>query len=381
MYQPLGLLRKTRASLQKKGIFSSLQIIEGSLLTSAHSLRAGPVSDHHRGESVSSRPRHRIDGDFECWNVPDSIPFCNPPLVCCIKYLTQHNLLLISICRANNRGVACKLTHCVKGWSCGASGAFASLGLPPNIESACLIHSIPANREEDILYQNCNAFIYLSGEGICVIEPSLTAVQVLGQRPVYRVRDLFGPAGSRATAYRLLRKLQELGFASETRKRGHFVLRSSVFQPYSLWPHLLPSLRALKEARYFGRAYDGSDVNHARRLLMGSVTLDYRAYELTRFQTPRTFFIYVEDPEGQAKMLRLAGFSEGRKGRVAILPRADGDFEHEIQRLYLDCLAFGGRSTLDAIAIELLYGDELSIRGVFPTDLVIKVREDLPRES
>jgi hypothetical protein len=212
-------------------------------------------------------------------------------------------------------------------------------------------------------------------------KPSLTLVQVLGQRPVYHVSELFETAGSRATAYRLLSKLRELGFASETRKRGYFTLRSSVFQPYRLWPNLLPSLRAFKQARYFGRAYDDSDVNLARRLLKGLVTLDYRAYELTHFQTPHTFFVYVEDADRQAELLEQAGFSEGSKGRVAILPKEGDNFDHEIQRVYLDCLAFGGRSTLDAIAIELLHGDKLSIKGEFPIEPVMKVRDDLPHES
>jgi hypothetical protein len=210
------------------------------------------------------------------------------------------------------------------------------------------------------------------------MEPSLAVVQALGQKPVYRASELFGPAGSRATAYRFIRRLQELGLAAETQRRGHFTVRSSAFQPYQTLVQLLPSLRALKQARYFGRAYDESDVNYARRSLRGMATLDYRAYELTRFQTPHTFFVYAEDPDQQAKSLRSAGFSEGSKGRVAILPKEGGTFENEIQRVYLDCLAFGGRSTLDAIAIELLYGDRLSVRGEFPTDLVLKVREDLP---
>ncbi len=56
----------------------------------------------------------------------------------------------------------------------------------------------------------------------------------------------------------------------------------------------------------------------------------------------------------------------------------EGGFENEVQRVYLDCLAFGGRSTLDAIAIELLQGDQLEVKGEFPTELVLKVREDLP---
>lgn len=207
---------------------------------------------------------------------------------------------------------------------------------------------------------------------------SLVAVfQALGQKPVYHISELFGPAGSRATAYRILQRLQELGFASETRRRGYFTVRSSAFQSSQIQPHLMSSLRALKQARYFGRAYDESDVNYARRSLTGMVTLDYRAYELTRLQTPHTFFIYVKDPDREAGLLRANGFSEGKKGRVVILPDQH-DIKNEIQRVYLDCLAFGGRSTLDAIAIELLYGDQFPIRGQFPTDLVTKVREDLP---
>ena len=210
------------------------------------------------------------------------------------------------------------------------------------------------------------------------IERSLAIMQSLGPKPVYHARELFGSAGSKATAYRMIRSLQELGVAAETQRRGYFTVRSSAFQPYQTWSHLLPSLRALKQARYLGRAYDESDVNYARRSLNGVVTLDYRAYELTRFQTPHTFFIYADDLDRQAQSLKSAGFSEGTKGRVVILPK-EGGFENEIQRVYLDCLAFGGRSTLDAIAIELLHGDQLPVKGEFPTDLVLKVRDDLPR--
>jgi hypothetical protein len=210
------------------------------------------------------------------------------------------------------------------------------------------------------------------------MKPSLTVVQSLTQKPVYHASELFGPAGSRATAYRVISGLLELGLAAETKRRGYFTIRSSAFQPYTKWPHLLPSLRALKQARYFGRAYDESDVNYARRFLTGMVTLDYRAYDLTKLQTPRTFFLYARNPNREAELLESNGFSEGTKGRVAILPRGGGDFENEVQRVYLDCLAFGGRSTLDAIAIELLYGDRLRIRGEFSTDLILKVREELP---
>jgi len=146
-----------------------------------------------------------------------------------------------------------------------------------------------------------------------------------------------------------------------------------------LWPYLVPSLQALKKARYFGRAYNESDVHFAQRKFPRAiVTLDYRAYELTKLQKPERLFLYVSDPENAADELMNERFSEGRSGRVAILPKIGNFFQNEIQRVYLDCLAAGGRSLLDAIAIELLHStSELEVRGVFPIDLVEKVRDDL----
>jgi hypothetical protein len=208
-------------------------------------------------------------------------------------------------------------------------------------------------------------------------EHSLAVVQALGEKPVYRARELYGPAGSRASAYRVIHKLEDVGLAAETQRRGYFTIRSSVLQPYQVWLRLMPSLRAIKQARHFARTYDEGDVDTARKLLKGVVTLDYRAYELTRLQAPRTFFIYVAEPRRAAKVLSSQEFIENDEGRVAILPM-EGGFKNDIQRVYLDCLAFGGRSTLDAIAIELLYGEKLNVRGEFPVDLVVKVEEQLP---
>lgn len=207
------------------------------------------------------------------------------------------------------------------------------------------------------------------------IEPTLVVVQGLKIKPAYRVSDLYGLAGSRATAYRILDRLQELGFA-ERLNRGYFAIRSSVFQPYSIWPNLVQSLQSLRQARYFGRAYDDGDVKYAERTLRGTKTLDYRAYELTRYQTPHTYYLYVDDVDQVAGELKEHGFSEGRAGRVVIMKKS-GSFDDEIQRVYLDCLAAGGRSVLDAIAIELLYGDRLTVKGEFQADLVAKVKEDL----
>lgn len=208
------------------------------------------------------------------------------------------------------------------------------------------------------------------------IDPSLTLVQSLGEKPAYHSSELYDLAGSKATAYRIIEGLVELGLA-ERLNRGYFAIRSSAFQPYGVWPFLIPSLQSLKQARYFGRAYDESDVAFAKRTITGTATLDYRAYDLTQFQTPHIYYVYVDDVNHVARQLKRNNFSEGRAGRVAIMPKS-GSFENEVQRVYLDCLAAGGRSTLDAIAIELRYGDRLTIRGDFRADVVMKVREDLP---
>ena len=107
------------------------------------------------------------------------------------------------------------------------------------------------------------------------------------------------------------------------------------------------------------------------------MTLDYRSYELTGLQTPEKLFLYVGDQVSAANALKSDDFSEGPRGRIAILPRIGDFFDDEIQRVYLDSLAAGGRNLLDAVAIELRYPDRLQIKGLFQVDLVEKVREDL----
>lgn len=209
------------------------------------------------------------------------------------------------------------------------------------------------------------------------IQGPLAAVQKLPPRPVYRMREVTRMIGSsRATAYRTIGVLEELGFAIPI-KRGYLELRDSILQPPRIWPDLLPSLEALKQARHFGRKYDQTDINYARNNIQGSVTLDYGAFELTHFQSPRTLFVYVGDMQEAARRLKEGGFSEGTKGRVVLLPMTD-PVNTTMQRLYLDSIAAGGRNLLDAIAIEILHGDELAVKGEFPVQLVEKVREDLP---
>jgi hypothetical protein len=56
-----------------------------------------------------------------------------------------------------------------------------------------------------------------------------------------------------------------------------------------------------------------------------------------------------------------------------------GDFSNEIERVYLDCIVKGGRNMQDAIAIELLCGDHLTIKANFTVGAITKVQQDLPR--
>jgi len=214
-----------------------------------------------------------------------------------------------------------------------------------------------------------------------MLRPELAIAQTIGQRPVYHMNDLSKITGSRATAYRIFSTLREAGFAEHVRE-GYFTLRSSLFQPFNLWQNLLPSLQALKQARFFGLSYNENDVRLARQILKGIVTLDYRAYEITKLQSPHLFSIYVDNPDQAANKLKECKFSEGKKGRVVIMPQT-GEFGSEIQRVYLDCIAYGGRSLLDAIAIEILHNEDLdpNIRGTFKAEDVLKVREQLGAQS
>ena len=202
--------------------------------------------------------------------------------------------------------------------------------------------------------------------------------QKLDSKPVYTIEDAISVAGSAKTAYRRLNVLKSLGLAKY--KRGSFILKTNVVsQPANVIEKLLPSLIALSKARKFGRNYNDSDVRFAMNNIADNkfVTLDYKAYELTKFQNPLDLYIYVKDVDKVAGFLKENGFKEGQNGHVILLPKI-GDFTREIERVYLDCIANGERSTLDAIAIELLYEDKLSTRGLFSVQQVKKVQEDLP---
>jgi len=213
------------------------------------------------------------------------------------------------------------------------------------------------------------------------LEKEISFAQAFEPRLVYTVKkDAVPVAGSERTAYRRLRALEALGLA--TFQNGRFQITSRVSrQPPALLQKLLPSLIALKNARRFGRFYNDYDIRfmmkHAPEHSL--VTLDFKAWDLTKFQTPNDLFIYLDDVENFASFLKNKGFSEGKKGHVILLPKI-GEFANEVERTYLDCIARGGRSTLDAVAIDLLYGDRLSVRGQFPIETVLKVQEDIPHE-
>lgn len=81
----------------------------------------------------------------------------------------------------------------------------------------------------------------------------------------------------------------------------------------------------------------------------------------------------------QTTFLKQNKFSEGKNGRVVLLPKI-GSFDNEVEQTYFDSIAMGGRSTLDAIAIELVYGDKIRTRGQFPIEYILKVQEDMPRD-
>ncbi len=206
------------------------------------------------------------------------------------------------------------------------------------------------------------------------------AQRLESNKPVYTISSAITIAGSTKTAYRRLNALRALGLAKY--RRGKIILKNNVVsQPANVFEKLMPSLTALSTARRFGRTYTDSDIRFAMNNISDKfVTLDYKAYELTKYQTPLDLYVYVKDVDTVANLLKEKGFKEGRNGHVILL-RKTGDFSNPIERVYLDSIANGERNTLDAIAIELLYEDKISTRGLFPIQLVKKVQEDLPLQS
>ncbi len=210
-------------------------------------------------------------------------------------------------------------------------------------------------------------------------EAVLGFAQKLAVKPklVYSVKDSIPFAGSIRTAYRRLNVLTSLGIAKKM--RGNFIMNSVLSsQPITIVQKLLPSLIALKNGRRFGRYYNQSDINFIlNNMSKKLMTLDYKAWELTRLQTPLDLYIYVKNMDKTVSFLKNNRFSEGNKGHIVFLPMI-GNFDNDIERTYLDCIAKGGRSIQDAIAIELIYGNRLTIKANFPIDAITKVQQELP---
>lgn len=211
--------------------------------------------------------------------------------------------------------------------------------------------------------------------------PALLFAQELPPRPVYDLNNLKTIDESTKTAHRRIKSLLPLGLA--TYNRGKFSIKKEVVsQPVNVLKKLIPSLMSLKQARRFGRSYNNADINFVLNGMPESaiVTLDYQAWNMTEFQFPRDLFVYVDDIEKGSNFLKENNFSEGEKGHVVLLPKM-GSFENKVERVFLDCLANGGRSVLDAVAIQLLYGDSIDVKARFPIEMVIKVQDDLPSEK
>jgi len=95
--------------------------------------------------------------------------------------------------------------------------------------------------------------------------------------------------------------LKETGLVVK-RRNEWLSLRDCVLQPINVIKHLLPSLRSLKEAVCLKEEVSGKES------VRGFVTLDYAAYELTKYQEPRALYVYPDDFEKSPIRLRGRGF-------------------------------------------------------------------------
>ena len=204
--------------------------------------------------------------------------------------------------------------------------------------------------------------------------------QELPSKPVYKVKEVAKYVHER-TVRRRIKKLTEIGLAQYN--RGQFTIKNEVVaQPINVLEKLVPSFTAFMQARRFGKSYRLSDINFMIKNLPKSaiITLDYSAHKMTNFQSTQDLYVYIDDVEKTVQFLKNNNFREGTKGSIVILPKI-GSFENLTERIFLDCIAKGGRSTMDAIAIQLKYANEITTTARFTTDMILKVQEDLPLES
>lgn len=206
--------------------------------------------------------------------------------------------------------------------------------------------------------------------------------QGLPHKPVHVLNDLSDKMGmSVRTVRRRIKKLEELGLAKYD--RGIFSVKYEVVsQPKSALNMLYSSFIALKKARRFGKFYRETDVNFVKKNLPKNslVTLDYKAYELTRYQTPLYFYVYVDNIEKFSLFFKKNGFKEGRNGKIILLPKI-GSFADETRRVFLDCVAHGGRSFNDAAALSLSGSSIKNTHVRFTIDTIQKIMKDIQRSQ
>ena len=208
-------------------------------------------------------------------------------------------------------------------------------------------------------------------------EPGIRFATMLPPMISYSIKkDAVPVAGSIPTVYRRLHLLESIGLAIVS--RGEFQINRAILQPRNVLERLVPSLLALKTARRFGRKYHVSDINFLKNNLPENsfLTLDYKAWDLTKYQIPLDLYVYVDDINKVSDFLKSKGFSHGSRGHVVLLQK-QYQTENTVEQVYLDCIAKGGRSILDAIAIEIKHSDKLGIKGKFGIDDVLKVQDDM----
>lgn len=212
---------------------------------------------------------------------------------------------------------------------------------------------------------------------------ALYCVRKLPHKMIYHVSDIVKLTNlPDETINKKLDLLAKYRLVFNKQKNTFMMYDDVIKQSNTVFQKIMPSLISFKYARWFGRKYDQSDVDFVFKHIPPNslVTLDYKAAELTNYQHPWQLYVYVDDVESLASLLKRNGFAEEKNEtmRVVLLPKV-GSFDNELERVFLDCVASGGRDFMDAIAMMVLYGHEMKNNTVkFPEWAVDKVLEDLP---
>ena len=210
-------------------------------------------------------------------------------------------------------------------------------------------------------------------------DDAIAFARLLPRRLVHIFRDMPSVAGvSEATARRRVDELVEMGLA-ERRNDSFMVRHDAVCHPIEALNTIRSSLFARMRARCFARRRNDSDITFVRRHLPpGSfITLDYPLARLTGYQTAWDYHVCVDDPDALASLLEENGFREDDLGRVVIMPKI-GQFDNKKGRLFLDCLAEGGRGYYDGMALLMLHADSPPASAAFDANDMNDVLRNLP---